>query len=135
VLLRCSALQVYDTCNDGLAPPPSSAKPEILRAPSGSWQRRQQQLGDSVHCLNAVLGQQYFDNAVVRKAWHVDQVQLTHWETCYDIDYSTTIHDERDMYRTLIANMKVTHAAALLPPFPLSSHAHVPVLTIVLLSV
>ena len=99
---------VYDTCNDGLEPPPTSAQGhEVLRAPSGHWLQRRERLGDTVHCLPALLGQQYFDSAVVRKAWHVDAVKLAHWTTCYDIDYTTTVHDERAMYHELVANMKI----------------------------
>jgi serine carboxypeptidase-like clade 1 len=93
---------VYDTCNDGLAP-----SPPTLRAPSGYWLDRADDLGDAVQCLNAELGRQYFDSPVVRKAWHVDQVKLDHWTTCYNIDYSSTIPDERPMYHTLIANMRI----------------------------
>ena len=67
-----------------------------------------QQVGDGIHCLKALLGEQYLDSPVVRKAFHVEQVKLDHWTTCYDdIEYNTTVHDERGMYRELIAAMRV----------------------------
>ena len=96
-LSRFFAPSVYDVCNDGLAPPPKQ-----LRAPSGFERRRSEQLGDPVQCLNSQLGRDFMNHPSVRKAFHVDKVNLTEWETCYNLDYSTTIPDERPMYREMI---------------------------------
>ena len=89
---------MYDVCNDGLSPDP----PRQLRAPSGFELRRVAEVGDNVQCLNSVLGRNYMGNKEVQKAFHVDQVNLTVWETCYNIDYTPTIPDERPMYREMI---------------------------------
>ena len=52
-------------------------------------------------------GRSFLNNLPVRRALHVDQVPNVQWQTCFSIDYTTTIPDERPMYRTLIANMRV----------------------------
>ena len=64
-------------------------------------------MNDPVQCLNAELGRMFMNAPAVRKAFHVDNSSLTTWEVCYNIDYTATIPDEREMYRTLIANMRI----------------------------
>ena len=55
-----------------------------------------------MQCLNSQLGRDFMNSMDVRKAFHVDSVNLTEWETCYDLDYTGTIPDERPMYREMI---------------------------------
>ena len=90
---------MYDVCDDGLSPDPPARR---LRAPSGFEQQRLGRVGDAVQCKNSQLGRDFMNNADVRKAFHVDHVNLSEWETCYNIDYTSTIPDERPMYREMI---------------------------------
>jgi carboxypeptidase C (cathepsin A) len=88
---------VYDTCNDGLA------ASKNLRAPASSVEH----LKDPVTCLNSDLGRKFMDNAAVRKAFHLENATLSEWTTCYSIDYTSNLPDERPMYAELIKNIRV----------------------------
>jgi carboxypeptidase C (cathepsin A) len=95
---------VYDTCGDDtVRQQPLASVFGRARAPNAALRN----IRDPVVCVSSDYGNTYLNNADVRKAIHVDGVNLPSWTVCPGVDYNANLVSLLPTYPDLIKAYRV----------------------------
>jgi len=95
---------VYDTCGDDTSNVRTPLSSVIGRAPNPAANKIAQ---DAVVCVPSAFGSTYLNDAGVRKAIHVDQVNLSSWTVCPGLNYNNNLVSLLPTYPALINKYRV----------------------------